>query len=154
ADPAQAIYDWQAHQQDSDSRYSGDPTASGLLRWIQQQAPKWSMQKRTLTKNLRASSVCFVVADRHRDAILKASSPRRVLRALAADLGNLPDAASLTALADGLRAIPPGRTVAILCRRNSEALQIHMKLLQLDVPHTLAANAEDVGIPAWVGRVL
>lgn len=145
-DPAQAIYDYQA-------RRTSGPPATSFLKWLRRNSEQWRLEERSLTRNLRGSAKCFAISERHRPTILNPDTAHEALGQLRADLRRLPDVGTVSEIDSSLRCLPLGKTAAILCRTNNEALQVHMHLLEQGIPHVLAVNMEDVGLPAWVGRI-
>lgn len=146
-DPAQAIYDYQ-------TRISGGTSSIAFLAWLRKHTVEWELQERTLSRNLRGSHRCFAVSERHRPALLDSTDRYRTYRQLKRDLEALPSAGCASGIDPMINDLPPGKTEAILCRSNNDALQIHMHLLCQGIAHTLAVNADETGLPAWVGRIL
>lgn len=146
-DPAQGIFDYLVRQK------TEGPSSIEFITWVRENW-KGILKERALLDNFRANFRIAKIESNIRPLALSSpgtgSDSYRNLRKVVSELesaGSIkePSVDILT---------PDKRKVAVLCRTNAEALFAAYALKRSGLPAIIPANAEEKGLPVWIGRVL
>jgi hypothetical protein len=144
-DPAQAIYEYQARDQDA------GPTNTQLYEWILDTFEE-SLVRLGLTHDFRGrTQYADVIADI--GARLRGRTPDH--EAIGHELRTLLLKLPTTSLVSARRLMTPSDGVsAVLCRTNAQALRVSAKLSELGIEHRYQRRGEDRAAPSWLGRAV
>lgn len=142
-DPSQAIYDWQENQE------GGDPSEP-IVPWLDERLDfdviRLSENFRALTETTRRVLEVGPLVAESDTTVTEAAS------AVGDIVNRVPHVASLDQAKVAFR--NKGRTTAILCRTNGQALAVSSALHSLEIDHRLQRQAADRALAPWIGRLV
>ncbi len=154
-DPDQAIYDWSIKDQEDDLYH----TSGELIAWIKATYP--SLEEKKLGKNHRCNAALQSVVKRASKVLQQSESAEQsavtTLRAMIHEAGGTN---SVDNLFDRLSAGSPESSLAVLCRGNSEILNIAASIQYLSyknnkslINYKMIAGTPPRPLPPWIATL-
>lgn len=145
-DPAQGIFDYLATQQ------AERPTSMGFLSWVKEKYGK-NLMDYSLDRNFRIRTSSAGIASSARELIIGSQSTgQEIFSKLQEMVGSLERAGSVE-LPDLKKLDSSEKSIALLCRTNSDVLFATSKLVQHHLACITPPHKPEQGLPAWVARV-
>lgn len=142
-DPSQAIYDWQENQK-------GGKPSEPIVPWLESRLDfhvlRLDANFRALTETTRKVLDVGPLVSGSDSHVATAASAVSII------VNRVPRVASLEQAKVAFR--NTGRTAAVLCRTNGQALAVSSVLHSLEVDHRLQRRAADRALAPWIGNLI